>query len=278
MAELQKLEFDKLGMLSHEDYFEESEIDGYWHEQQGALKRYEALPSTRELPMSEPEEQWPKEMSLQDASAYDESDPESVDKATKELDRLRGMRRIAVMIYNSPCFSFKKLPTDEQESFVLRHPDLDLQNILVDDDGNVTSILDWHEMITAPRCTGYASLPKSITDEWFPGFTVTDPPLMSWTVDHYRQIYTEARKQHGGDDSKHTYKSSMYQAAVAAVTRGGSCIDLVNEVLLQLPGLRLTDLDEFQEHLGRDWPAAEAYLEREISKLFSPDGPVLDEK
>jgi hypothetical protein len=160
------------------------------------------------------------------------------------------MRRIAVMIYNSSCFSSKKLPTDEQESFVLHHPDLDLQNILVDDDGNVASILDWHETITAPRCTGYASLRNFLTNEWFPGFTLTDPPHMSWTVDHYRQIYAEAMKQHGGDDNKSTYKSSMYQAAVAAVTRGGSCIDLVNKVLLPLPSLRLTDLDKFQERLG----------------------------
>jgi hypothetical protein len=242
------------------------------------MRRFEALSSTRELLMSGLEEKWPKDMLLQDVSPYDKSDPEDIEQAKAELDRLRSIRRIAVMIYNSPCFTSKELPTDEQESFVLRHPDLDLQNILVDDDGNVTSILDWHETITAPRFSGYASLPKFLTKEWFPGFTLTDPPHMSWTVDHYRQIYTEAMKLHGGDDSRYTYKSSMYQAAVAAVTRSGSCIDLVNKVSLQIPCLRLTDLDEFQERLGRGWPAAEAYLEPKISKLFSPDGPDLDEK
>jgi hypothetical protein len=85
MAELQKLKFDKLGMLSHEDYFEEPEIDGYWQEQQGALKRYKALSSTREVLMSGLEEKWPKEMSLQDMSPYDESNPETSNKQRKNL-------------------------------------------------------------------------------------------------------------------------------------------------------------------------------------------------
>jgi hypothetical protein len=38
------------------------------------------------------------------------------------------------------------------ETFTIHHNDLDLQNILVDDDGNVTGIIDWDAAFIAPRC------------------------------------------------------------------------------------------------------------------------------
>ncbi|KAI2479949.1 hypothetical protein Ptr902_08130 [Pyrenophora tritici-repentis] len=164
------------------------------------------------------------------------------------------------MIFQCPPFA---APEVGSERFVIRHPDLDLQNILTDEEGNVTGIIDWHEAVTAPRCVGSAALPLFLIQDWFPGFTLDDPPYMSWTVDHYRRIYAEAM-QGACEDGKYTYKSAMYQAVYAASTRFGSAPDLVDKVLLQLPGLRLTDLDEFQERLGTGWPAAEKYLEKEI--------------
>lgn len=75
---------------------------------------------------------------------------------------------------------------------------------------------------------------------------------MSWTVDHYRRICADAMKQYGGEDGKYTYSTSMYQAAIAALTHRGSCIDLVSKVLLQNSGLRLTDLDGFQSESAWD--------------------------
>jgi hypothetical protein len=46
--------------------------------------------------------------------------------------------------------------------FVLRHDDLDLQNVLVDYGGNVTGIVDWDDCMMVPRCIGYSSLPTSL--------------------------------------------------------------------------------------------------------------------
>jgi hypothetical protein len=117
--------------------------------------------------------------------------------------------------------------------------------------------------------------------DWLPGFTLDDPPHMSWGVDRYRRIYADAMKEAlveltvyeptgpGLDDGKYTYNSALYQAVWASVTRGGSAPDLVKKVLLQLPGLRLTDLDEFQERLGKGWEAAEEYLKVAIGKLMA---------
>lgn len=61
------------------------------------------------------------------------------------------------------------LPFDEskrtgakKETFILRHDDLDFQNILCDEKGIVTGIVDWDKVRVAPRCLGYASLPNLV--------------------------------------------------------------------------------------------------------------------
>ena len=40
------------------------------------------------------------------------------------------------------------------DGFVLSPPDFDSQNILVDDQGNVTGIIDWDLVQTLPSCVG----------------------------------------------------------------------------------------------------------------------------
>lgn len=58
-----------------------------------------------------------------------------------------------------PC-----LPTRRpDEGFVLSVPDLDSQNVLVEEEGNVTGIIDWDHVQTLPRCVGYCRYPSWIT-------------------------------------------------------------------------------------------------------------------
>jgi hypothetical protein len=52
--------------------------------------------------------------------------------------------------------------------FVLAHPDLNYQNIFVDDEGNVTAILDWDDMAVEPRQSGCCQYPSWITRDWDP--------------------------------------------------------------------------------------------------------------
>jgi aminoglycoside phosphotransferase len=61
------------------------------------------------------------------------------------------------MVFSTAPFSMPG--SEEPETFVLLHCDLDLQNVLVDDDGEVTGILDWDSCSVVPRSVGYASLP-----------------------------------------------------------------------------------------------------------------------
>ena len=50
----------------------------------------------------------------------------------------------------------------------LAFPDFNAQNILVDEDCNITGLIDWGGVSTAPLGTGAASLPLFLMDDWDP--------------------------------------------------------------------------------------------------------------
>jgi len=56
------------------------------------------------------------------------------------------------MILNSVCVQppFKRSDSEATESFTIHHNDIDLQNIQVDDDWNVTGTIDWDHSFVAP--------------------------------------------------------------------------------------------------------------------------------
>jgi len=54
--------------------------------------------------------------------------------------------------------------------FGLAHPDYDLQNVLVDEDGTVCGLIDWDGVAAVPRSIGCQSYPKWLTHDWDPFF------------------------------------------------------------------------------------------------------------
>ena len=57
---------------------------------------------------------------------------------------------------------------DGKKPFVLTHPDFDLQNILVDEEGRVSSIIDWDGAETSAHSTGIRAYPPFLTYDWCP--------------------------------------------------------------------------------------------------------------
>ena len=57
----------------------------------------------------------------------------------------------------------------QEKHFVLAHPDLDNQNILVNDDGSLAGIIDWDWTAAVPHCIGPQSLPKFLLQDYDPG-------------------------------------------------------------------------------------------------------------
>jgi hypothetical protein len=52
--------------------------------------------------------------------------------------------------------------------FVLCHPDFDSQNVLVDEDGVITGIIDWDNVYIGPRQGAAAAYPSWLTVDWDP--------------------------------------------------------------------------------------------------------------
>ncbi|KAI5865644.1 hypothetical protein GGS23DRAFT_560127 [Durotheca rogersii] len=89
--------------------------------------------------------------------------------AVRKRDNEWGVAEYKLLDVIVPC-----LPVGSRdESFVLSAPDLDSQNVLVDEEGNVTGIIDWDHVQTMPRCVGYSGYPSWITRDW-------DPLMYGW--------------------------------------------------------------------------------------------------
>jgi hypothetical protein len=205
--------------------------------------------------------------------------PKFASSSNLQLDL--GVRKLLDIVISTSAFN----PNKEPEDFVIRHTDLDLQNILVNEDGKVTGIIDWDGAIAAPRCIGPTAVPMFLQDDWYPddegddGQVIERSPYMSWNTEYYRNIYSAATTNAEAtyyddslDSATFTSKSPIYQAAFDAIYEGGNAYDFTDRILREIPGFR-ADPYTFKIKLGKGWPAAEEMLRREIPKICEPVGP-----
>ncbi|KAL8922454.1 MAG: hypothetical protein Q9208_005176 [Pyrenodesmia sp. 3 TL-2023] len=107
---------------------------------------------------------------------------------------------------------FFEATSEDSYDFVLTHPDLDLQNILVGEDGSLRGIVDWDGAATVPHCIGCEEYPLWLTSDWDPNSWAYDPEKACATdekamvmvpdeLDHYRAMYAQkiedALRNHG---------------------------------------------------------------------------------
>jgi aminoglycoside phosphotransferase (APT) family kinase protein len=85
--------------------------------------------------------------------------------------------------------------------FLLHHPDFSYQNILVNDEGDVTGIIDWDGIATAPRELSFARYPSWITRDW-------DPHAYQYPTENITLMHDSGDDESEGDDiSHHTAES-----------------------------------------------------------------------
>ncbi|KAE8145895.1 kinase-like domain-containing protein [Aspergillus avenaceus] len=63
----------------------------------------------------------------------------------------------------------------DSQRFVLCHPDLDSQNIFVNQEGNICGIIDWERVAVVPECLGNLSYPAFLARDWDPTAYAYDP-------------------------------------------------------------------------------------------------------
>ncbi|EFW14640.1 hypothetical protein D8B26_007012 [Coccidioides posadasii str. Silveira] len=73
------------------------------------------------------------------------------------------------------------IPTPQSPTFVLTHPDLNFQNVLVSEDGRVQALIDWDGVAAVPRLVGNEKFPSWLTRDW-------DPAMYAWNEEMEKGI------------------------------------------------------------------------------------------
>lgn len=119
---------------------------------------------------------------------------------------------------------------DHDRRFVLAHPDLDVQNILVAEDGTLTGLIDWDGVAAVPREVGCAQYPLWLMRDWVPlryeydidkgractraGYEESSPAeLASYRALYAHLMEVEIEKMTGGSNKRTTFGTSPKQEA-----------------------------------------------------------------
>ncbi|KAH7000431.1 hypothetical protein EDB80DRAFT_866450 [Ilyonectria destructans] len=106
--------------------------------------------------------------------------------------------------------------------FVLTHPDFDVQNFIVSEDGQLQGIIDWDGIMAVPRSIGNEGYPGWLTRDWDPlmyGYNKSMDdgvePLGVWedspeSLKYYRGVYRQSMlKARGASESIDTTRMSL---------------------------------------------------------------------
>jgi hypothetical protein len=164
----------------------------------------------------------------------------------------------------------------EDEVFYICHGDQDSQNILVDESGNVTGIIDWDRVDTQVGIFGWARFPHFLCSDWYPDYIWPDSDENSMSpqeLEHYRDCY--ARYLHdaanGEGDSRFTSKTMIMGAVECAIGVKFDHFDPLGKILQQI--IPRMDIDGFLYRLGDDgWlPGQKEFFGIELAKLLEPN-------
>ncbi|KAK7186817.1 hypothetical protein DPSP01_009954 [Paraphaeosphaeria sporulosa] len=277
MADLQNHEFDKIGALHIEDRWDAPPptIGHYFqHSLDGRLVKTGPFSSTAEYLEHKKQEIYERDIS------YAEEE--------EELWEAKGLQKIGAIMCDALPRSVNKPVTDtayetSPETFVLAHPDLDLQNIFVDENGKITAILDWSGLRTVPRWAGFASLPLFLRKDFDEAYECrlecsAKYPLMPWQLEPYKKAYHSYLKEAldpmrigSYNDAAWTLESGAIGAAVEALESVWYRNANIQRLLKELPQVRGIDLPGLRVRFGLPggWPEAEVMLKGAFKSLFA---------
>ena len=119
------------------------------------------------------------------------SDPEDVPEVRRHI-------KADIAILRQAIDSIPKT-LDTPQSFSLGHPDFNYQNILTNDEGEITGLIDWDGLETCPRPLGFARYPSWITRDWDPAMydyakELPDPDNKAYQEDSPEQLLSYRRE------------------------------------------------------------------------------------
>ena len=207
--------------------------------------------------------------------------------ATKEYDPMR-YGYAADKVTNMMLSHLPKSSHDGAETFVLCHPDFNLQNIMIDEKGNLTGLIDWDNTHTLRRFLGYCCYPSFLTPDWDPlMYAIPGYPryLSPEELVRYRKVYSDKMIQmlggEGTGDAIFAAKSHIYEAVWIAtfseMNRTEIAMKFIEEARPKVFLEQYEDKYQVLYDLAEDRMEPEMVdrLERGIEKILSVDRPKL---
>jgi hypothetical protein len=156
MTEIQSLSFDKGGMprVSEEGAIVLGPMYKFANNGSDAFQKHDAFPSTQHY-------------------AYKPMIRQLIMNSRTDSLAKSGALKFFNLIFGQSVFNS---PRSEKETFTIHHTDLDLQNIFVDDEGNVTGIIDWDKT--------FAAAPLFLQKDWLPDYLNTFRLASIWAGEH----------------------------------------------------------------------------------------------
>ncbi|KAI4145683.1 MAG: hypothetical protein LQ340_006201 [Diploschistes diacapsis] len=192
------------------------------------------------------------------------------------LTRQIGAKRMMMLIIDAIEIVEKK--DSESQAFVIAHPDLDIQNILVHENGTLAGILDWDGICTKPKQLGYAAYPVFLARDfvpseyyWFSPYEEAkareDSPA---TLRELRRTYRSLLGNRIGAAAKFTTNSHLYRA----VEKGCRQLSLTEDIIVKMVR---TCIDE---HVLEDPENDAAYKDSDVEsgdkEIIDTNGPATE--
>ncbi|KAK4150365.1 hypothetical protein C8A00DRAFT_18087, partial [Chaetomidium leptoderma] len=142
----------------------------------------------------------------------------------------------------------------DAHSFVLNHPDLDMQNLLVSPQGDLVGIIDWDGVGAWPKFLGNLSYPGWLTRDWDPGMggdesdgVLHNPEMreaLPQTLARYRKVYQNAirdalskQKIQGDSQTHHTSATLITEIFYIAASNGTDREMILRRIVQEIAGL-----------------------------------------
>lgn len=249
MSQLQRLQFNMIGSLESQDWMSENGISlgpcYRWDEGIFGDDNYGQNLRVNEFGPFE------------SSKSYLRYHIEHYGDPTKHSPLAIGSRALLDMMVSSLPLSTER-ESSNRESFVLSLPDFDSQNVMIDEQGNLTGIIDWDNVQTVPRFLGFSSFPSWITRDW-------DPIMYHYPANkerenspeelkRYRQRYNSTMREmlHGKGDLRFVNKSHIFQAIAIAACDDVHRLEIVRKIVARVSRIDNDDALEIIMDMGSD--------------------------
>ncbi|KAK7612188.1 hypothetical protein JOL62DRAFT_500028, partial [Phyllosticta paracitricarpa] len=178
-------------------------------------------------------------------------DDDNLSEDPDALGLLKGQHEVLGILVDCISFSKAQGASESEETFVLAHPDLDWQNVLIDDEGNVTGLIDWDCTRAVSRFQGYAALPLWLGRDYL-GCLAPRGRCGSFPerLPNYRAFYAHAmaKEMEGEGDCIYTHKSVLFRALEDILRYTKITLEVLGKIIkLVLPAV---DVKSFLTRIG----------------------------